>query len=146
MTHFLSNNTNGPLGTKSRFAFITNATKDQEALRWLITYGLKNPMGFIIGAVENAQHSLEDFGYLMEKNILMATDLGLGTCWLGGTFNSSRFSRKIALLDNEILPAVTPVGYAVQKLPRWTPRFALFPGRLSVNPGARYSSRVTGLS
>ena len=67
-------------------------------LRGLITYGMiKNPMGFIIGAVENAHHNLEDFGYLMEKNILMATSLGLGTCWLGGTFSSSGFSRKIAL-------------------------------------------------
>ena len=74
-------------------------------------------MGFIIGAVENAPHNLEDFGYLMEKNILMVTDLGIGTCWLGGTFNSSRFAHKIELKNCEILPAVTPVGYAVPKLP-----------------------------
>lgn len=91
-------------------------------------------MGFIIGAVENAQHSLEDFGYLMEKNILMATDLGLGTCWLGGTFNSSRFSRKIALLDNEILPAVTPVGYAVQKLPPMDSTIRTFSGAAKRKP------------
>ena len=108
---FLSANTIGPLGTKARFIFITAAPEDRESLRGLITYGMiKNPMGFIIGAVENAHHNLEDFGYLMEKNILMATSLGLGTCWLGGTFSSSGFSRKIALQDNEVLPAVTPVG------------------------------------
>jgi hypothetical protein len=77
---------------------------------------IKNPMGFIIGAVENAPRSLEDFGYLMEKNILKATDLGLGTCWLGGTFSSSRFAQKIALQKNEVLPAVTPAGYAVPKI------------------------------
>lgn len=57
-----------------------------------------------------------NFGYLMEKNILMATDLGLGTCWLGGTFSSSRFAQKIALQNNEALPAVTPVGYAVPRI------------------------------
>jgi nitroreductase len=114
---FLSANTIGPLGTSARFTFITADPKDSESLRGLITYGMiKNPMGFIIGAVEKARHNLEDFGYLMEKNILMATDLGLGTCWLGGTFGSSGFSRKIALQHNEILPAVTPVGYAVPKL------------------------------
>jgi len=114
---FLSANTTGPFGTKARFTFITATTEDSEALRGMITYGMiKNPMGFIIGAVENASHNLEDFGYLMEKNILMATGLGLGTCWLGGTFSSNRFSRKIALQDNEILPAVTPVGYAVPKI------------------------------
>jgi hypothetical protein len=114
---FLSGNTIGPLGTKARFIFITAAPKESESLRGLITYGMiKNPMGFIIGAVENVSHNLEDFGYLMEKNILMATSLGLGTCWLGGTFSSSGFSRKMALQDNEVLPAVTSVGYAVQKL------------------------------
>ncbi|GAB6268882.1 MAG: hypothetical protein STSR0002_16240 [Smithella sp.] len=76
----------------------------------------KNPTGFIIGAVEKKHHNLEDFGYLMEKNILMATDLGLGTCWLGGTFSSSRFAQKIALQNNESLPTVTPVGYAVPRI------------------------------
>jgi nitroreductase len=114
---FLSANTIGPLGTKARFIFITAAPEDRESLRGLITYGMiKNPIGFIIGAVENARCSLEDFGYLMEENILMATSLGLGTCWLGGTFSSSGFSRRIALQNNEVLPAVTPVGYAVPKL------------------------------
>jgi len=114
---FLSANTIGPFGTKVRFTFITASPDDSEALHRLVTYGMiKNPMGFIIGAAENSTHNLEDFGYLMEKNILMATALGLGTCWLGGTFSKSRFSHNITLQDNEILPAVTPVGYAVPKL------------------------------
>ncbi len=114
---FLSANTTGPFGTKSRFIFITATAQDKESLKGLITYGMiKNPMGFIIGAVEKKHHNLEDFGYLMEKNILMTTDLGLGTCWLGGTFSSSRFAQKIALQNNEALPAVTPVGYAVPKI------------------------------
>lgn len=117
LSKFLSANTTGPFGTKSRFLFITAAAHDKESLKGLITYGMiKNPMGFIIGAVENAPRNLEDFGFLMEKNILKATDLELGTCWLGGTFSSSRFAQKIALQNNEILPAVTPVGYAVSKI------------------------------
>lgn len=117
LKNFLSANTIGPFGTKSRFVFITADDQDKEALKGLVTYGMiKNPMGFIIGAVEKKSHNMEDFGYLMEKNILMATNLGLGTCWLGGTFNSSGFARKIALQDNEIIPAVTPAGYAVPKM------------------------------
>lgn len=114
---FLLANTTGPFGKKSRFVFITANAQDKESLKGLITYGMiKNPMGFIIGAIENAPHNLEEFGYLMEKNILKATDLGLGTCWLGGTFSSSRFAQKINLKDSEFLPAVTPVGYAVPKM------------------------------
>jgi nitroreductase len=115
---FISANTAGPFGTKSRFIFVTASPQDKESLKGLITYGMiKNPMGFIIGTVEKKSHNLEDFGYLMEKNILKATDMGLGTCWLGGTFSSSRFAQKIALQDNEILPAVTPVGYVEPNIP-----------------------------
>jgi len=49
----------------------------------------------------------------MERAILLATDLGLGTCWLGGTFSKSSFARKIGLTGGELMPAVTAVGYPV---------------------------------
>ena len=48
----------------------------------------------------------------MELAILQATDLGLGTCWLGGTFSKSGFARKIGLSESELMPAVAAVGYA----------------------------------
>jgi hypothetical protein len=54
---------------------------------------------------------MEDYGYCMEMNILTATAMGLGTCWLGGTFKRSGFATKLNLADGELLPAVTPVGY-----------------------------------
>jgi hypothetical protein len=54
--------------------------------------------------------NLEDFGYAMERIILCATDLGLGTCWLGGSFTKSRFAKKIAAGKGERVPAVTSVG------------------------------------
>jgi hypothetical protein len=47
----------------------------------------------------------------MEKNILLATHLGLGTCWLGGTFNRSASASKIKKREDEVVPAITPVGY-----------------------------------
>jgi hypothetical protein len=43
--------------------------------------------------------------------ILLATDLGLGTCWLGGTFTKSRFAERIDLEAGESLPAVAAVGH-----------------------------------
>ena len=55
---------------------------------------------------------MEDFGYCMEKNILFATSLGLGTCWLGGTLNRSTFLEKMNAAEDELLPAATPIGYA----------------------------------
>ncbi len=102
-----------PLGSKIRFNLIAATGDDRASLRGLGTYGfIKNPAGFIIGAVEAADHALEDFGYMMEKAILEATALGLGTCWLGGSFTQSSFAAKIGKRANEIIPAVASTGYA----------------------------------
>lgn len=51
----------------------------------------------------------------MEYVVLYATDLGLGTCWLGGFFNRSLFSEKINASSNEIVPAITPIGHYPEK-------------------------------
>jgi nitroreductase len=42
---------------------------------------------------------------------LRATDLGLGTCWIGGIFNRSRFSDQAGVRTDEVLPAISPLGY-----------------------------------
>ncbi len=54
---------------------------------------------------------LEDFGWLMEKIVLYATDLDLGTCWLGGAFTKSSFAQRMHAQPDEIIPAITPIGY-----------------------------------
>lgn len=108
-----------PHSTELRFALVSASEGDAKSLRGLGTYGvIKGAKGFIIGAMPHSDKNLEDFGYLMELIILKATDLGLGTCWLGGTFTKSRFAEKISLLDGESIPAVTSLGYIAKK-PRW---------------------------
>jgi hypothetical protein len=58
---------------------------------------------------------LEDFGHAMERLVLAATDLDLGTCWIGGFFRRGRFSRRIALSRAERIPAVTSVGLILDR-------------------------------
>lgn len=48
----------------------------------------------------------EKIGYYGEILILEATELGLGTCWVGGTFDKSMLS----VPNNEELVCVAPVG------------------------------------
>jgi nitroreductase len=103
----------GPLGSALRFDLIAATEEDRTSLRGLGTYGfIKHPTAFITGAVEAGEHALEDYGYMMEKAILDATLLGLGTCWLGGSFTQSSFAQRIGKRPNEIIPAVTATGYA----------------------------------
>lgn len=104
----------GPLGSNTRFSLVAATSEDRASLRGLGTYGfIKNPAGFILGAVEGADHALEDFGYMMEYAILTATALGLGTCWLGGSFTQSSFAEKMGKRAGEIMPAVAATGYPV---------------------------------
>jgi nitroreductase len=119
LSGLLSESTTGPLGTGARFELAFAGEQDLAALKGLGTYGfIRGAGGFIIGAAGQGRNNLEDYGYLMERAILLATDLGLGTCWLGGSFNRSNFSRKISLEEPETMPAVAAVGYAADKR-RW---------------------------
>jgi hypothetical protein len=72
-------------------------------------------MGFIVGATRQPERGTEDYGYLMELIILHATDLGLGTCWLGGSFTKSSFAAKIGTGDDEVVPAVAAVGHIANR-------------------------------
>ncbi len=105
----------GPLGSRTRFILVAATDEDRNALRGLGTYGIiRGNTAFIVGAVEQGPHAMEDFGYLMERIVLLATELELGTCWLGGTFTKSRFASRIAAQPGEIVPAVVAVGYAAE--------------------------------
>lgn len=47
----------------------------------------------------------------MEELILYATSLGLGTCWIGGTFKKGQFAKAMEVNQEEILPIISPIGY-----------------------------------
>ena len=109
---FLCQNVETPFGNSVRFELVDLGEKEHDEIKTLGTYGIiKGAKTFIVGAVCDGKFGLEDFGYCMEKNILAATYLGLGTCWLGGTFNQSASASRINKRENELVPAITPVGY-----------------------------------
>jgi hypothetical protein len=106
----------GPLGGRARFELIAAEGHDHKLLRQLGTYGfIKGASGYLIGATADGEEWLEDFGWQMERLVLLATDLGLGTCWLGGTFTKSSFAAKISAQPGELIPAVVATGYIARK-------------------------------
>lgn len=97
-----------PFGKKVRFSFLE--TKDNKKV--LGTYGIiKGTVDYIGAAIKNEPLSLEALGYEMEKLILFCQDLGIGTCWLGGTFKREDFRSAMEISPEDLFPAVTPVGY-----------------------------------
>jgi nitroreductase len=113
---FLASNTKTPFGCKVRFHLLDFNELEIGELKNLTTYGvIKGARQFIVGTVEKQPGAMEDYGYSMEKNILQATSMGLGTCLLGGTFKRSGFAGKINLGEGELLPVISPVGYPSDK-------------------------------
>ena len=109
---FLQRHHSGPFGSPLRFQLIAADIDDRQPLKGLGTYGfIKNAQGFIAGAVGPGEKNLEDFGYVMEQAVLFATRLGIGTCWLGGSFTKSSFAKKLAATTEEEVPAVVSAGY-----------------------------------
>ena len=113
VTALMRPKTVGPLGSAVRFGLIAASSDDEGALKRLGTYGfIKGARGFLVGAVRKGPGDLEDYGYLLEEVVLQATGLGLGTCWLGGTFTRSTFTSRFGGVDrDEVMPAVVSIGY-----------------------------------
>ena len=116
----------GLFGNQPIFKLIKLASLTSQEWKKLGTYGvIKNAQIFLVGSIQNHNLAMEDYGYCKEKLILQATKLGLGTCWLGGTFQLGRFAQAIGLREGELLPTITPVGYPArqksitEKIMRW---------------------------
>jgi len=67
----------------------------------------------LIGPDDDATR--ERFGYFGEEFVLYATSLGLGTCWVAGTFD--RASVVVPLADGEVIHDVIPIGNVPAKQP-----------------------------
>ncbi len=116
LRQFLASNKETPFGNKVRFLLIDFNEMEIGELKNLTTYGvIKGARQFIVGTVEKQPRAMEDYGYCMERNILKATSMDLGTCWLGGTFKRSGFADKISINEGELLPVISPIGYSRDK-------------------------------
>lgn len=103
-----------PLGPKANFRFIDKSTADKGEK--LGTYGVIRGAELYLGAtIKNNEYAMEALGYEFEQLILYITSLGLGTCWLGGTFNKGAFKEAMNVKENELIPIITPVGYPSDK-------------------------------
>jgi nitroreductase len=69
----------------------------------------------LIGEASYPNHEVA-VGFLGEGIILHATSLGLGTCWVSGTYSRRAVEARVKLGDSEKVMAVSPIGFA--KRPR----------------------------
>ena len=71
---------------------------------------------YLTGKLRRVPNGEVAFGYAFEEILLFADGMGLGTVWIGGTMNRKVFETAIDLLDDEVMPCVSPIGYPAEKL------------------------------
>ncbi len=103
-----------PFGQKVNFHYLDKKSTEDEKI--LGTYGvIKGASQYIGTTIKLEKMALESLGYEMETLILYLASLGIGTCWLGGTFNRKGFAKAMDIGEEEIFPIITPIGYAAEK-------------------------------
>lgn len=100
-----------PFGSKVDFHYLNN--QDMEDEEKLGTYGvIKGAKQYIGTTIKLESMALESLGYEFESLVLYLAHLGIGTCWLGGTFDREGFAEAMKVGGGEIFPIITPYGYA----------------------------------
>jgi hypothetical protein len=111
----LSSNNKGIFGNEINFKIIEKNFLPDEKIK-LGTYGfISGATSFIGSAVKPSPMIFEDYGYLLETIIIHLTGLGLATCWLGGTFTREGIRKLLGAGQDDIIPAITPVGFGTDK-------------------------------
>ncbi len=110
---FVSQLTN-PFGIKVNFYNLNQDTHLKQSK--LGTYGVvKGAKNYVGATTESIPLALEALGYEFETLILYLTHIGMGTCWLGGTFNRKNFGIAMDIDEKTLFPIVSPYGYPAKK-------------------------------
>ena len=82
------------------------------------SYGMISGVKSFIALVGNKE--IEDFkqklGYYGEMIVLQATSLGIGSCWVGGTYDKSKCKKYMKFKENEELVCIIALGYTPKDL------------------------------
>jgi len=116
------NQLQAPFGIEARIELISICS-DEKPIK-LGTYGwIKGASEYMVMIYEDEPFAETAAAYMFEQAVLFCTDLGLGTCWLGGAFSRSDFKKQTKLQSNERLRIVSPVGYASEGRKRFLEKF-----------------------
>ncbi|MCH5227161.1 MAG: hypothetical protein J1F16_05010 [Muribaculaceae bacterium] len=75
------------------------------------TYGvIKGASDFFLMGIANDEASALTAGFQFEQVVLKAWQMGLGTCWIAGTYKGSQFDKDEKWPDGESLKIICPVG------------------------------------
>jgi nitroreductase len=101
-----------------KYIIVNEKGKIQELAAGLINSWMKNSKVVVVacadpkksGSKNGMDYYLVDVAISMEHLVLAATNLGLGTCWIGG-FDEKKVKKILNIPEKIKVVAMTPVGY-----------------------------------
>jgi nitroreductase len=101
-----------------RVDLISGVEQVKQVLTFMVgSYGLiQNAPHLLVGILpEESDRARIDLGFVLEQVVLEATRLGLGTCWITGTYNAEKAGDAVALEVGEVAAAVCALGYPAEE-------------------------------
>jgi len=99
-----------PYNIPVEFVFLN---KDEHGLSSPVLSGEKK---YIAAKVKKGTNADVAYGYSFEELLMYAVSKNLGTVWIGGTMPRDRFEKASNLKEDEIMPCMSPIGYAANKM------------------------------
>jgi nitroreductase len=102
----------------ARVALVSGGDAVKDVLTFMIgSYGfVLNAPQLLVGVLpEESETARIDLGYVLEQVVLQATRLGLGTCWITGSYDAERAGNALALTSGEVAAAVCALGYPAER-------------------------------
>ena len=93
-----------------KFQFIENGADAFKGFK--ASYGMLKGVNSFVALVydKNTENYKREIGYFGEAIVLEATMLGLGSCWVGGTYNKGEVKKFIDIKENEDILGVIVLG------------------------------------
>lgn len=99
---------------KNNFTIKLVVEDDELFKSFISSYGLLNGVRnyFALICKKNDYRIMEMLGYYGQLLVLEATNMGLSTCWVGGTYDKAKAKSSLNVKDDEELTAIIVVGYS----------------------------------
>ena len=105
---FLRENDTGLDNERIPFAIIEKKAGEKPMK---LDYGIiRGHSTYVMGASKASVTSRVNYGYLMEKVVLKATEMSLATCWVG-YFDPEYFNADIKIENGYEIPSIVVIGY-----------------------------------
>ena len=111
---FIAQNSSGLLDNRDSGEAIFLLEKGPQEKKMKLLYGaIQGNNSYLLGITKNEPFERVNYGYKMQKLVLKATEIGLGTCWIG-YFDHEYFS-DIVTKEGYVVPGLVLIGYPASK-------------------------------